>query len=111
MSPSDSARLLPWTSAAGKPCFLSGDGRGYLSRLADNVEAVQLGMAGELMAHIADLLTDRNPTAEQLRFALARANEALRDVHRVAESRGARLPVPDSDLDEDEPDGGGGAVL
>lgn len=59
--------------------------------MADNVERVQLDMAGELLGHAADLLADRRATAPQLRFLLARMTESLTDVHRIAESRGARL--------------------
>ncbi|WSQ15519.1 hypothetical protein OG604_17240 [Streptomyces sp. NBC_01231] len=87
-------RLLPWTGPEGKPCYLVGDGTGHLSRVADTVESVQLGMAGELLDHAADMLADRRATPVQLRFLAARMVEALRDVHRIAESRGARLPAP-----------------
>jgi hypothetical protein len=100
MSPMHTARLLPWSTSDGKPCFLHGDGNGYLSRVADNIENVQLGMAGQLLDHAADMLTDHKTTPDQLRFVLARMSEALRDVHRIAESRGARLPVPDADEDD-----------
>ncbi|MEU1211271.1 hypothetical protein ABZ424_02165 [Streptomyces sp. NPDC005790] len=41
------ARLLPWTGLDGKPCYVLGDGAGYVSRIADDVESVQLGMAAE----------------------------------------------------------------
>jgi hypothetical protein len=87
-------RLLPWSSPEGKPCYLFGDGTGYVSRVADNVESVQLGMAAELLDHAADMLADRQVTSVQLRFLAARMAEALCDVHRIAESRGARLPAP-----------------
>lgn len=97
----NTGRLLPWSSPDGKPCYLIGDGTGYVSRVADNIESVQLGMAAELLDHAADMLDDRRVTPEQLRFVVARMAEALRDVHRIAQSRGARLPVPaDDDLDE-----------
>ncbi|MFJ2606586.1 hypothetical protein ACIO13_16635 [Streptomyces sp. NPDC087425] len=33
-------RSLPWTSPEGKPGYLSADGQGYLSTLADSIEAV-----------------------------------------------------------------------
>jgi hypothetical protein len=97
------ARLLPWAGAEGKPCYLIGDGTGYLSRVADGIETVQLGMAGELLDHAADMLADRRATATQLHFLAARMAEALCDVHRIAVSRGARLPVPACD-DPDEID-------
>ncbi|MEG3628440.1 hypothetical protein [Streptomyces poriticola] len=85
------ARLLPRGGPEGKPCHLLTDGSGRLSRLAGIVEDVQLGMAEDLLDHAADLLADRRPTPDQLRFLPARMSEALADVHRIAESRGARL--------------------
>ncbi|MEU8485589.1 hypothetical protein [Streptomyces sp. NPDC048641] len=97
-------RLLPWPTPDGRPCFLSTDGSGYLSRVADNVESLQLGMASELLNHVADLLDDRSATCDQLRFCLARMTEALRDVRRIADSRGARLPDADNDPDLIAPD-------
>ncbi|MEV0451264.1 hypothetical protein [Streptomyces sp. NPDC050600] len=98
----DNGRLLPWSSPEGKPCYLIGDGTGYLSRVADNIESVQLGMAADLLGHAADIVDDRQVTPEQLRFVVARMAEALRDVHRIARSRGARLPVPVFDDPEDQ---------
>ncbi|MEU2164247.1 hypothetical protein QRN89_12345 [Streptomyces chengbuensis] len=90
----EALRLLPWTGAEGKPCYLIGDGDGYVSRLADNIESVQLGMAADLLDHTDDLLGDRSATPEQLRYVIARLVESLRDVHRIAWSRGARHTVP-----------------
>ncbi|MCZ7460166.1 hypothetical protein [Streptomyces sp. WMMC940] len=87
-------RLLPWTGAEGKPCYLIGDGDGHVSRLADNIESLQLGMAADLLDHTDDLLSDRSATPEQLRYVIARLAESLRDVHRIARSRGARHTVP-----------------
>lgn len=50
MTAPNELRLLPWTGPEGKPCYLSTDDRGgYMSRLADNVEAVQLGSAAQLL--------------------------------------------------------------
>ncbi|PZH01636.1 hypothetical protein C1I97_22045 [Streptomyces sp. NTH33] len=95
------ARLLPWTGPEGKPCYLLTDGTGHLSRRADAIEAVQLGMAGELLGHAADMFADHRATPAQLRFLLARMHEALTDVHRIAESRGARLAASA----HDDPDG------
>lgn len=103
MNPARSVRLLPW-STEGKPCYLAGDGSGYLSRVADNVESVQLGMASELLDHTAELLADQKATRDQLRFALACMSDALRDVKRIADSRGARVPAPDEDPDIIQPD-------
>ncbi|MET7291406.1 hypothetical protein ABZS79_04475 [Streptomyces griseoloalbus] len=88
------ARLLPWAGPEGKPCYLLTDGSGRLSRAADIVEGVQLDMAAGLLAHLADALRDdEQVSAVQLRYLLARMGEALTDVCRIAESRGARLGV------------------
>lgn len=95
------ARLLPWTGSEGKPCYLVGDGTGHVSRVADTIESVQLGMADDLLAHVADMLADHRATSAQLRFLLARMSEALTDVLRIAESRGARLPVPACEESDD----------
>jgi hypothetical protein len=92
-------RLLPWPGPEGKPCYLLTDdsGGGYLSRVADQIESVQLGMGAELVGHARALLGDPKAGAGELRFLSARLTEALRDTLRIAESRGARLPVPDTD--------------
>jgi len=95
-------RLLPWTAPDGKPCYVLGSGRGYVSRVADNIESVQLGMAGDLLDHAADMLTDDTVTEPQFRFLSARLTESLRDVHRIAVSRGARITTPDDDGDQAE---------
>ncbi|WP_405481038.1 hypothetical protein [Streptomyces sp. NBC_00009] len=102
-------RLLPWPNLDGNPCYLIGDGaansHSHLSRVADNVESVQLDMAEELLDHAADLLGEGEgegegegggkTTAPQLHFLASRLAESLRDVHRIALSRGERLPAPD----------------
>lgn len=77
-----------------KPAYLLADGTGYLTRVADNIESVQLGMASDLLDHAADMLADDKATPAQLRFLLARMRESLTDVHRVAKSRDTRLPEP-----------------
>lgn len=94
------ARLLPWKGEDGKPCYLSGEPNGYLTRVADSIEKVQLGMAQDLLAHADDLLSSPKAPAGELHYLAARLTESLGQVLRVAESRGARLPDPD----EEEPD-------
>lgn len=94
-------RLLPWTGAEGKPCYVLGDGTGYVSRMADGVESVQLGMAGDLLGHAVDLLADRKVTSVELHFLASRLSESLREVVRVAESRGSRLSATGRDPDSD----------
>ncbi|MFI6248172.1 hypothetical protein [Streptomyces sp. NPDC051016] len=86
-----SGRLLPWTGADGKPGYLIGDGTGYVSRLADRIENMHLGMADDLLDHAAELLAEQRLSADELRYLARRLSESLRDVKRVAESRGARL--------------------
>ncbi|MEV6128561.1 hypothetical protein AB0M05_17275 [Streptomyces violaceusniger] len=63
-------RLLPWPGPAGKPCYLvsDADGEGYLSRLADEMEAVQLQMGAELIGHARLLLRDRKAGVRELRY-------------------------------------------
>ncbi|WP_316959752.1 hypothetical protein [Streptomyces sp. TRM68367] len=94
----------------GNPCYLAGDGVGYLSRLADNMEVTQLGLAGELLQEAQRVLDKRQWTPGELHLLTVQLTEALGNVHRIAVSRGARLPTPaDDDLDtvddpEDEED-------
>ena len=95
-------RLLPWTGVQGNPCFVVGDGTGYVSRLADEIESVQLGMAGDLLGHAAELLGERGATSFELRYLADRLTESLRDVKRVAESRGARLILINSASEKGE---------
>ncbi|WPB92672.1 hypothetical protein [Streptomyces malaysiensis] len=99
---SSGLRLLPWSSPEGKPCFLFPDGdHSALSRRADEIEALQLAMGAGLLHHARALLGDRKADARELRFLADRLCEALRDVLRVAESRGGRLAAPESDEGED----------
>ncbi|MEU7582369.1 hypothetical protein AB0B50_32840 [Streptomyces sp. NPDC041068] len=94
------ARLLPWVGPDGKPCYLITDTEGgYLFRLADNVESIQRGMAEQLLGHPEELLDDPRAEVQELRYLTTCLSVALRDVHRVAESRGTRLPPsPDGQL-------------
>ncbi|MET8182000.1 hypothetical protein [Streptomyces sp. NPDC005336] len=92
MNMSTGLRLLPWSDPDGKPCYLaSDDGDSPLSRRADAIEAVQMSMGEELLRHARELLGEPKADARELRFLADRLCEALRDVLRVAESRGARL--------------------
>jgi hypothetical protein len=87
--PRRTLRLLPWTGPEAKPCFLiTDDGGGRVSRLADITEATQLDMGAQLLAHADALLPDATET--QLRFLAERLVEALRDILRIAESRGQK---------------------
>ncbi|RSS94821.1 hypothetical protein EF903_05945 [Streptomyces sp. WAC05292] len=93
MTPSNELRLLPWSGPDDKPCYLSADStNGYLSRLADNTEEIQLGLGAELLAHALDVLADVDSDPEELRLLATDLTGALRDAVRVATSRGHRLP-------------------
>ncbi|WP_411134444.1 hypothetical protein [Streptomyces sp. C10] len=87
-------RLLPWNGPDGQRCYLSTDeGGGYLSRLADDMEEMQLGTSEELLRHVNELMAGpAEVTARELRFCVHRLCEALRDALRIAESRGGRVP-------------------
>lgn len=103
-------RLLPWPSPEGKPCFLRTDGHGgYLSRLADDMEAVQLSMGTEVLDHSREVIQDSKASAPELRYVAASLAACLSDALRVAESRGMRLPVPPVD-EADGSDGDGAAA-
>ncbi|MER6439236.1 hypothetical protein ABT275_23155 [Streptomyces sp. NPDC001185] len=94
MTAHDELRLLPWTGPEGKPCYLSTDDRdGFMSRLADNIESVQLGSAAELLDQATESLAEEQANPEDLRLLANELAGALRDVHRVATSRGRLLEV------------------
>ncbi|MDO0935829.1 hypothetical protein QQY66_30625 [Streptomyces sp. DG2A-72] len=117
MSHTNQIRLLPWAGPEGKPCYLAGDGTGYLSRLADKMESAQLGLAGEVVHEAQRVLDGRQWTPGELHLLTVKLAEALTNVHRIAVSRGARLPAPAyDDLDAldaldalDRPDDGDAA--
>ncbi|CAL9493930.1 hypothetical protein ACPCC3_03705 [Streptomyces cellulosae] len=97
MTTSNELRLLPWTGPDGKPCFLStDDSGGYMSRLADNIESVQLGTATELLDYAIDMLT-ADMTPDDMRLLAKSLTGALRDTLRVATSRGHRLSSRSTD--------------
>ncbi|MDI3417855.1 sulfatase [Streptomyces luteolus] len=100
-------RLLPWSSEDGKPCYLSSDDpHSTLSRLADDIEEEQLECGEAVLAGARAVLDDSVAGERAVRFALARAVESLREVLRIAVSRGGRIPassgavVPDQGLDQ-----------
>ncbi|MFI8833297.1 hypothetical protein ACIGPN_20025 [Streptomyces afghaniensis] len=95
MTAQDELRLLPWAGPDGKPCYLSpGDHGGYVSRLADHIEAFQLGMASQLIEHARQVLDDDTEDLEELHLLTGQLASALRDVLRVATSRGRRPVAP-----------------
>ncbi|WP_405840912.1 hypothetical protein OG528_22945 [Streptomyces platensis] len=104
LAPAPGLRLLPWESEGGKPCFLSADGAGgVLSRLADEVEAEQLCDGADVLKGAVAVLDDGRAGEHALRRALRATTQSFGDVLRVADSRGARLPVAaDGDEEADE---------
>jgi hypothetical protein len=96
MTAPNELRLLPWSGPEGKPCYLSTDDKdGYMSRLADNIEAVQLGTAAELLEQAYDT---QEADPEALRRLAKELTGTLRDVLRIATSRGHLLAVSDPHL-------------
>ncbi|MCQ8190560.1 hypothetical protein NP777_20225 [Streptomyces sp. RCU064] len=100
-------RLLPWPNAAGRPCYLVTDENSDspLSQLADEMEAVQLHTASELLGRAGMLLADPTAGEVEMRFLVKRLCEGLRDTLRVAESRGGRLPALSDGEPHDRLDG------
>lgn len=101
-------RLLPWPSPDGKPCYLSADdsGKGPLSRLADDMEAVQLAAGEDVLNLGRKVLDDPMSPYAEVRYAGIRLAECLSDALRVAESRGLRLTGPvatDQPISRDDP--------
>ncbi|MER6268882.1 hypothetical protein [Streptomyces sp900105755] len=95
-----SPRLLPWPNPEGKPCYLVTDNSGgYLSRLADDLEATQLATGTDVLTHAREGLADPMSPYAEVRYAGIRLAECLTDALRVAESRGMRLPAPKAEDD------------
>lgn len=94
-------RLLPWTSPDGKPCFLAGDGTGYVSRVADRIEEEQLSSADDLIDEARQVLAARAWTPGELHLLAVELAASLADVRRVAESRGGRLAALGHDAPDD----------
>ncbi|MFB6980274.1 hypothetical protein [Streptomyces scopuliridis] len=97
-------RLLPWATAEGKPCYLSTDGQGYVSTLADSIESIQLGMGTELLEYARDATAPgaKILSATEYRWLACRLTEALADALRVADSRGQRLTDQEEEGEADD---------
>lgn len=88
MTAPNELRLLPWSGPEGKPCYLSTDDPdGYMSRLADSIEADQLGTACALLEEASEALTNQDTPLDEMRCLVKELTRALRDVYRVATSR------------------------
>ncbi|MCW8099026.1 hypothetical protein [Streptomyces tauricus] len=92
MTEQSELRLLPWAGPEGKPCYLStNDGDGFMSRLADRIEADQLDKASELLKHAVQVIEHQTGDFDELPLLVAQLTAALGDLLRVATSRGSRL--------------------
>lgn len=90
-------RLLPWTTPEGAPCYLSTDDPdSRLSRLADEMEDGLLASAEQMLVDIRSSSIASGAPLQELRHAVTHLTGALRDVLRVATSRGTRLPGADA---------------
>ncbi|WP_349017424.1 hypothetical protein [Streptomyces cavernicola] len=69
---------------------------------------MQLDMGSDLLAHATHMLDNLKVPNGELRFLACRLVEALTDALRVAESRGARLPVVEHPEDPDPIEPGDG---
>lgn len=87
---------MPWSGEGGKPCYLETGGAdaGFVSRMADGMESVQLGMAVELMGYVDSAMP--TTSVNELRGFAWGLRLALRDVARVAGSRGERVHAPEA---------------
>ncbi|MDX3383466.1 hypothetical protein PV682_18615 [Streptomyces niveiscabiei] len=86
-------RLLPWTTLDGRPCYLSPDpsGKGHVTRLADEMEAMRMETAVEVLGHAKSVLDDPNSPLLEVRFAGKRLSECLRVAGAAARGGGRRL--------------------
>ncbi|MFH9665926.1 hypothetical protein ACH4LQ_11725 [Streptomyces globisporus] len=94
MTTSNELRLLPWSGPGDKPCYLSTDDpNGYMSRLADSIEAAQLALAAKLLEVASENLDNQDTALDEMRCLVQELTGALRDILRVATSRGHLLPT------------------
>lgn len=59
-----------------------------MSRLADGIETVQLGTASELLEEASEALANQDTSLDEMRCLVTELIGALRDVFRIATSRG-----------------------
>lgn len=96
MTTPNELRLLPWSGPGDKPCYLSTDDPDvFMSRLADDIEAFQLGVARDLLEESSEALDYQGTSLDDMRCLVKELTGALRDVYRVATSRGRLLATSD----------------
>jgi anti-sigma regulatory factor (Ser/Thr protein kinase) len=84
-------RLLPWAGSQGQPSLLLTDGDGTVSRLADRIEDVQLGLAERLLGRAGDMLPARGRPVGELGVFAWQLADALQDALLIADCRRTRL--------------------
>ncbi|WP_349017430.1 hypothetical protein [Streptomyces cavernicola] len=67
------------------------------------MEDVQLEMGAEVLEAAAKILADPVSPHSEVRYVALRLAECLNDALRVAESRGARIPVPGDEEPQEGP--------
>ncbi len=85
-------RLLLWPGTDGRTSLLLTDGHGPVSRIADRIEAAQLGLANRLLGQAREMIAVPGAAkGAKLGVIAEQLVEALRDALLIAECRGARL--------------------
>ena len=84
-------RLLPWAGAHGQPCLLVTDGDGAVSRLADRIEDVQLGLAERLLVRAREVVAVPELSGCELGELTVQLVDALHDALLIAGCRSGRL--------------------
>jgi anti-sigma regulatory factor (Ser/Thr protein kinase) len=83
---------LPWSGPEGRPAALIGDG-GFLSRRADQIDAVHLEAARSLWDLAPAVLDNPRADVSEIRFAAAHLHESLGHLLRMTSARGLYLAV------------------
>ncbi|GHI90635.1 ATP-binding protein [Streptomyces olivaceus] len=84
-------RVLPEGGVHGRSAVLFTDGSGPVSRLADHMEAVQLGLGERLLGRARHVLEEQRHEVGELVGLSGQLVDALADALFIAESRGERL--------------------
>ncbi|WSN32802.1 hypothetical protein OG711_17250 [Streptomyces uncialis] len=86
----------------------SGPGGGrhsVMAKVADNLERMQLGHAAALVERADDMIADHKADKRELRFLANQLRTSLREVTRIADSRGARLATEEGPGDDEPGEG------
>lgn len=88
-------RPLPWNHRGRAPLLPEHRRQGYLANLADNIEAIQLGMGEDLLEYARDAMAPDAKTlsATEYRWLARRLTEALSDALRSPTHAGNASPT------------------